>query len=345
MEAAGTVSGEHRSTRRLLDALGRIAEFEDLDSFRNGISAAVKRLVACDIASYNEIDPGRGEALAVVDPEEALLDEAVEALGLYAEQNPLIAYEQRTGNGLAVKLSDFVSRRELHRLEIYDLAYRKLETEYQLAFALPATRGRIVGLALNRSRRDFSERDREILDLLRPHAAAAYRRLSESDHVRRALRALEDASVARSGVILVDSGLIGFASEGALWLAPELGSGLMPEGLREWALSGDARSESFELRSIRGPVTARYCAGRGPGGVDAIVLTVGAGPPRRLAADLGLSARQAEVLTMVARGMSNIEIANAMSLSQRTVEKHLQRIYRRLGVSNRTEAAARTRRD
>ncbi|MGA8218730.1 MAG: LuxR C-terminal-related transcriptional regulator [Solirubrobacterales bacterium] len=69
------------------------------------------------------------------------------------------------------------------------------------------------------------------------------------------------------------------------------------------------------------------------------------GPPRRLAADLGLSARQAEVLTMVARGMSNIEIANAMSLSQRTVEKHLQRIYRRLGVSNRTEAAARTRRD
>lgn len=202
-----------------------------------------------------------------------------------------------------------------------------------------------MGLALNRSRRDFSERDREILDLLRPHAAAAYRRLSESDHVRRALRALEDASVARSGVILVDSGLIGFASEGALWLVPELGSGLMPEGLREWALSGDARSESFELRSIRGPVTARYCAGRGPGGVDAIVLTVGAGPPRRLAADLGLSARQAEVLTMVARGMSNIEIANAMSLSQRTVEKHLQRIYRRLGVSNRTEAAARTRRD
>ena len=52
----------------------------------------------------------------------------------------------------------------------------------------------------------------------------------------------------------------------------------------------------------------------------------------------GLSAREAEVLRLVARGMSNAEVAEKLFLSSRTVGWHLGSIYRKLGFSSRTEA-------
>jgi DNA-binding CsgD family transcriptional regulator len=55
---------------------------------------------------------------------------------------------------------------------------------------------------------------------------------------------------------------------------------------------------------------------------------------------LGVTERQAEVLLMVASGASEHDIAARLNISQRTVQKHLERCYRRLGVVNRSGAAA-----
>ena len=52
----------------------------------------------------------------------------------------------------------------------------------------------------------------------------------------------------------------------------------------------------------------------------------------------GLTPREAEVLTLVARGHSNDEIAEALVLSVRTVQRHVENVYRRLGLHNRAEA-------
>ncbi len=52
-----------------------------------------------------------------------------------------------------------------------------------------------------------------------------------------------------------------------------------------------------------------------------------------------LSRREAEVLSLVVQGQSNGEIALALQVSARTIQKHLERIYQKLGVRNRTEAA------
>lgn len=54
----------------------------------------------------------------------------------------------------------------------------------------------------------------------------------------------------------------------------------------------------------------------------------------------GLSAREAAVLTLVAAGKSNREIALALSLSEKTVANHLTAIFNKLGVDNRAAAAA-----
>jgi transcriptional regulator EpsA len=66
-------------------------------------------------------------------------------------------------------------------------------------------------------------------------------------------------------------------------------------------------------------------------GAEAIAL------PRSFA----LSAREHEILLSLSRGSSNSDIAEALDISLFTVKNHLQRIFRKIGVSNRTQAAAR----
>ena len=52
----------------------------------------------------------------------------------------------------------------------------------------------------------------------------------------------------------------------------------------------------------------------------------------------GLSAREADVLRLIATGLTNAEVAEKLFLSPRTVGWHLGSIYRKRGFSSRTEA-------
>ena len=54
-----------------------------------------------------------------------------------------------------------------------------------------------------------------------------------------------------------------------------------------------------------------------------------------------LTAREAEVLRWIAAGKSDRQIGLILGMSPRTVQKHLQHLYEKLGVENRTAAAAR----
>jgi DNA-binding NarL/FixJ family response regulator len=56
-----------------------------------------------------------------------------------------------------------------------------------------------------------------------------------------------------------------------------------------------------------------------------------------------LTAREAQILELVARGHSNRDVAEALFLSPRTVERHLANLYRKLRVHNRAEAVRHTR--
>lgn len=56
---------------------------------------------------------------------------------------------------------------------------------------------------------------------------------------------------------------------------------------------------------------------------------------------LGLTRREADVLLWIARGKSNAEIGGSLCISPRTVKKHLEHIFRKLGVKTRLAAAVR----
>lgn len=55
---------------------------------------------------------------------------------------------------------------------------------------------------------------------------------------------------------------------------------------------------------------------------------------------LGLTHREADVLLWIARGQSNVEIGASLQISPRTVKKHLEHIFDKLGVRTRLAAAA-----
>jgi LuxR family maltose regulon positive regulatory protein len=65
----------------------------------------------------------------------------------------------------------------------------------------------------------------------------------------------------------------------------------------------------------------------------------GPGGPGNAAPPDGLTVRETEVLTLLAAGHTNSEIAAELVLSVHTVERHLQNAYRKIGVRNRTDAA------
>jgi transcriptional regulator EpsA len=57
--------------------------------------------------------------------------------------------------------------------------------------------------------------------------------------------------------------------------------------------------------------------------------------------ELDLSVREREILVSLSRGSTNNDIAEALAISLFTVKNHMKRIFRKIGVSNRTQAAAR----
>ncbi len=73
--------------------------------------------------------------------------------------------------------------------------------------------------------------------------------------------------------------------------------------------------------------------------VNAVLAAAGHRVRRRPTLPAGLSPREAQVLVLVARGLSNREIATALRLSPRTVGSHVEHAYTKIGVSTRGAAA------
>jgi len=98
-----------------------------------------------------------------------------------------------------------------------------------------------------------------------------------------------------------------------------------------------AQARAFATESDRPRVLAGVAVGPAEGAGGASRPEAGVSP---LAPPARLTRREAEVLGLLAQGLSNKEIAGVMWLSDRTVERHITGLYRKIGVERRSEATA-----
>jgi two-component system, NarL family, response regulator LiaR len=94
------------------------------------------------------------------------------------------------------------------------------------------------------------------------------------------------------------------------------------------------RRETIMVREVLVPAS-------GPGGEP--VSPFAPNPTRQQAQQLalGITARELEILTLVARGLSNREIATQLFVSENTVKTHCARAFDKLGAARRTQAVRR----
>ncbi len=122
---------------------------------------------------------------------------------------------------------------------------------------------------------------------------------------------------------------------------------VLPADIQEWLhQSADRRppsTEGMRLNTPDSPIKLELSV-ISQIGSDEILLRLIEGDPNNdqlvLRNKLQLTQREAEVLLWIARGKSNRDVAEILTLSPRTVNKHLEQIFNKLGVENRTSAAA-----
>jgi DNA-binding NarL/FixJ family response regulator len=145
-----------------------------------------------------------------------------------------------------------------------------------------------------------------------------------------------------------------------LWCTPQAGRLLgaafsdfdtdgyvLPKGVRDWlqqcAAAKPAMAPSIALAADAASVALKLVF-VGEVGPDEYLLRLVEGEAENeqslLRHKLAVTEREAEVLLWIARGKSNRDIAEILDLSPRTVNKHLEQIYAKLGVENRASAAA-----
>ena len=304
----------------------------------------LRGLVPCDFVAYDELDRVEQRGLffegctnlhaARNDDDE--LDHDI--LWRLMDPNPICSYHESTLDFRALRLSDFLSRRQLHRNGYYLALMRPFGVEHQIVVGLPATLRHTKCFLMNSQRRDFDERDLAVLELLRPHLAAHY-----SAAAARRVAAVIAAGGAVPGelVVISPSGGVDFETPAARgFLAryfPDERNGRLPETVESWRRQQATRlNGNGPLPDPASPLTVRR------EGTQLVIRRLG--HTLLLTEEPALTPREREIMNLLAEGCSNAEIASALWITPHTVRKHLENIYAKLGVRTRIAAVARTRR-
>ncbi|SAI69370.1 two component response regulator [Bordetella ansorpii] len=166
--------------------------------------------------------------------------------------------------------------------------------------------------------------------------------------VSAALSAMD--ATANAVVVLGADGRITWKTAKArLWLAQYLDmdgeAQQLPAPLAQWVAARQAdRDEAQAYLAMRNgrELRIRLSAAQ-RGGEPVLLLEEGAAPPepaRPLGETYRLTVREAEVLSWLAKGKTNRDISEILGMSPRTVNKHLEHIYVKLGVETRAAATA-----
>jgi DNA-binding CsgD family transcriptional regulator len=303
---------------------------------------ALAELVPADVLTWDSVELATGHVHHEAVPGGAEPPGAFGAIVVDAADHPLLAAHAARRRP-ALRLSEAVEPRRLSHSELYGELLHRSGVEYGIAIAMRTGRGETVVVGLGRTEREFSERDRDVLDIVRPGLEAALRAAAARERLVRALAAEPPPGTA---VVLLDRyGEIELSSlDAERWLAEHFGAadhpGWLPGPVALW-LALPPRPPLVSERDGR-RLTVRLL----PGDPHALLLEeeVASFRPEALAR-LGLTARETEVLRAAATTPDEADIACELFLSPHAVRERLERLEAKLGVRTAAEAVARARRE
>lgn len=353
---------EQRDTEALLSHLREIYVASDPQGFVSRVLSTLPELLPSDTVSYNTFDlQSPKNSTVVTNPPVSDHASVHRVFNEHIHEHPLINHYQQTGEGQAIKFSDFLTKSQWRRRALYNEFYKEIRgIEHQMQIIIPTSADNAaVAVVLGRSGKDFSERDRSLLDLLRPHLVQAHQNATalaeaqqETNHLRQAVEGSK-----RGMIALSSKDRMQWCNEQARrwvkeYFEPARGADRLPESLARWV--EHQKSLLSRLGSVAPPREPLIVKQPGKQLLVRLVADVADDPEQEpsllvleerhapLSVDslqaLGFTAREAEVFIHIAHGKTNKEIAATLHVSPRTVKTHLDNVYRKFGVTSRTEA-------
>jgi DNA-binding CsgD family transcriptional regulator len=253
-----------------------------------------------------------------------------------------------------LRTTDAMSLPVYKKTAIYNEFYKKIGGDFQMAVVFPGQKGHTIAYALNQNLRNFSDEELFFLRLFFPHLQHAH----DLDHARRvsavSCNILGAALSAKGlGVMGFDDGhrvcSVNAEAEAAIWqffrCRPQVGS-QMPAALRNSVRQLENRVRGKEI-----PTPPRTFVQSAKDGSQT-TLRLWLDPEHRrhylilepeqaalVPGDLtvlDLTIRQTEIVHWILQGKTNWETSVILGISNRTVEKHVENIFSKLGVANRS---------
>ncbi|HUP65888.1 MAG TPA: LuxR C-terminal-related transcriptional regulator [Thermoanaerobaculia bacterium] len=327
---------------RLLEIIRGAHAAPDAEALVRHELSALPALIPCDATLCAELTAANKAHLQWVRPSTLKTPSRVKRWD--SALQAVAGYYLIEGDGNARKTSDFTGRLRNVTLPLSPRERNALAARPFLAVILPLAKPLII--ALHREEDDFTEDERRLLNLVRPHLIQAHRGLITEARLRGQLALLlQGQHQMLQGVILLSpDGRVMEANEPAVRALKEyfrpLQIGRLPEPLLSWALAAhDAATMPLVIHRDDARLTiSRF----GSLSERMLLLEV---EQRAISIDTlrhagGLTRRESDVLAWVTEGKTNPVIGEIMGISSRTVQTHLIHIYEKLGVETRTAAAA-----
>lgn len=316
----------------------------------------VSKLIPCDLVAFDNFSAEKLIAEQWHNNHEALTPRITEVCSQVFEKHPfdspLVREQIHNRNPGVLKLSDFGNYSEFANTVFYNEVLRPINVEHQMGVVLAIGPGISIACSVNRRGRDFSERERSLLTFVAPHLANIIRNVIGREQMREneaCLKGLLESS-ARGVIVLSDDGHVTRMTDFSRRLIGKYFDGEMPDTA---ILPNELYVLARDKGSARAIFIRPHLTAGGHAGTE-LRVNKSFNPVTRetnLLLDekrsfsafelesLGLTPRQSEVLFWISKGKTDEAIADLIGASRRTVEKHLEHIYQKLGVETRTSAA------
>ncbi len=341
-----------------LSVVQQLTAADDSEQFaRRGVQL-ISGLVASELTTLSVCDLASGRRSVVSTPANAISAADRTAFDRHFSEHPLVRHHAIERGRDAHRISDSIPFPHFRHTALYTDYYRRVGIDHAIALPLHVDDRLLVSFVLNRKGRDFSDRERVLLDSLAPALGELYRHAVALDRARSAVLGLGDLlQGTHIGAIRLGprGDVRDFSPRAAeqmqrLWGARLKRGAELPAQLNAY-LARPLRCAS--IASTLPPLARSTFAGRlavrtypaiDAAGGTYVLLDESTTAAETQALDRWpLSARQRQVLQWVAAGKTDRDIGAILGISARTVGKHLQRIYEKLGVETRTAAVTRVR--